>query len=186
MYKKRTKKSETIQSSEELRAVVNNLGNFGQERQLTEELKEEVIKHVAICGTLKYASNRVGVTVRVIQEEIRKSLLFKKRINEAVKIGREAVADRAVEMLRQAAFLEAGLDKSALTANLALANAYSDGFRTQKVEHEVRGSVRVITAVPRPKYIEAPKVKELAEPIHSDISERVIEGQYQVKDAEAA
>jgi len=46
-------------------------------------------------------------------------------------------------------------DRNRLTAAMALANAYEPGFRgTTNVQGRIDHNVRVITAVPRPKYIE--------------------------------
>jgi hypothetical protein len=58
-------------------------------------------------------------------------------------------------------------DRNRLTAAIALLNAYEPGFKgVTTVKGSVDHNVRVITAVPRPKYdvIDSPSVKLLSKP----------------------
>ena len=150
------------QSKEAVRAASDRLGMFGKDKELTPELKEKAIIAILESGTLRHASVVTGVSVRVLNEEINKSALFRKRIVEARRIGKAVVADRAVDALRECVEGTLELGKSRLTASIALANAYADGFKTQKVEHDISGTVRVVTAVPRPKYLAEADRKQLA------------------------
>jgi hypothetical protein len=129
-------------------------------RKLNHETKELCLEDLKLNGTLQHASKVCGVAVRTLNEEMKRSEVFRRRVNEARLEGRVQVADRAVEMIKQiASGTMAKTDRNVLTANIALANAYEPGFRgVTVVQGKVDHNVRVITAVPRPKYqIEAPK-----------------------------
>ena len=136
-------------------------------RKLTHELKEATIEALRFHGTMQYASKIVGVSVRTLNEEMRRSEIFKRRVMEARTEGKTNIADRAIELIKSYAFgeNEEKTDRNRLTAALALANAYEPGFRGQTtIQGRIDHAVRVITAVPRPKYIEDKPQKLLDKP----------------------
>ncbi len=133
--------------------------------KISHDEKETAIAAMREHGTMLYGAKAAGVTVRTLNEEMRRSLIFKQRVLEAREEGKRNIADKAIEMIKQIASGEMlKTDRNVLTANIALANAYEPGFRgTTVIQGRVEHDVRVITAVPRPKYgeIEAPKIKVL-------------------------
>jgi len=133
-------------------------------RKLNADVKEAVIDALKIHGTMQYASKLLDVSVRTLNEEMRRSEVFKRRVLEAREEGKRNIADKAIEMIKlYASGTMLKTDRNVLTANIALANAYEPGFRgTTVIQGRVEHDVRVITAVPRPKYeIEPPKIKIL-------------------------
>ncbi len=152
-------------------------------RKISSDEKEAAIEALREHGTMQYASKICGVTVRTLNEEMRRSEVFKRRVLEAREEGKRVIADKAIEMIKLYASGDVlKTDRNVLTANIALANAYEPGFRGQTVvQGRIEHDVRVITAVPRPKYdeIEAPKIKVLDKPkekSHNTV-EDVIEGE---------
>ena len=145
-------------------------------QKITHDQKETAIAALREHGTMQYASKIAGVAIRTLNLEMTRSAIFKRRVLEAREEGRRNIADEAVEMIKlYASGTVPKTDRNVLTANIALANAYEPGFRgTTTIQGKVEHDVRVITAVPRPKYIDAPKVKVITE--KSQSVERVIEG----------
>ena len=132
-------------------------------KKINHEVKEAAIEALRYHGTMAYASKIVGVSVRTLNEEMRRSEIFKKRVLEARVEGKANIADRAIELIKTYAFgeNEEKTDRNRLTAAMALANAYEPGFRgVQQIQGKVQHDVNVISAVPRPKYIEDKKVIE--------------------------
>jgi len=124
-------------------------------KKLNHELKEACIDALRFHGTMAYASKIIGVSVRTLNEEMRRSSIFKSRVLEARAEGKTNIADRAIELIKSYAYGEntEKTDRNRLTAAIALANAYEPGFRgTTQVQGRIDHDVRVITAVPRPKY----------------------------------
>ena len=124
-------------------------------KKLNHELKEACIEALRYHGTMAYASKIIGVSVRTLNEEMRRSEIFKRRVSEARAEGKTNIADRAIELIKSYAYGEntEKTDRNRLTAAIALANAYEPGFRgTTQVQGKIDHDVRVITAVPRPKY----------------------------------
>ena len=140
-------------------------------KKINHDVKETCITALREHGTMQYAAKVCGVSVRTLNEEMRRSEIFKRRVLEAREEGKRNIADRAIELIKIYAYgeNEEKTDRNRLTAAIALANAYEPGFRgtTQvqgRISHDV--DVRVITAVPRPKYDELPepKIKVLDNP----------------------
>ncbi len=137
-------------------------------KKINHDVKETAIAALRELGTMQAASKICGVSVRTLNEEMRRSEVFKRRVLEARVEGKTAIADKAIELIKSYAYGEFDkkeTDRNRLTAAIALANAYEPGFRGQTVvQGRIEHDVRVITAVPRPKYyeIEAPKAKVLA------------------------
>ena len=135
--------------------------------KLTHAIKEQIVNSVWVNGTLESATSE-GVTMEMIQAEMKKSAVFKKRIRKALEESKGMLIDEARALVRdymRGKFIKT--DRNRLTAAIALLNAYEPGFKgvtTSKVTLD--HNVRVITAVPRPKYdvIESPSVKELEAP----------------------
>ena len=135
--------------------------------RLNHEQKEKIIEAVRVYSTMQSGAQAAGVTVKILNEEMRKSAIFKKRVLEAREEGKRNVADNAIDKIKEYAFNPPlKTDRNVLTAAIALANAYEPGFRgTSKVEGKIEHDVRVITAIPRPRYdLSNPDIKILDTP----------------------
>ncbi len=124
-------------------------------KKLNHDVKELCIEVLKDKGTMQAASKICGVTVRTLNEEMRRSEVFRRRVLEARAEGKINIADRAIELIKAYAYgeNEERTDRNRLTAAIALANAYEPGFRgVTTIQGRVDHEVRVITAVPRPKY----------------------------------
>ena len=131
--------------------------------------KEAALEAIKVEGTMLAAAKAAGVTVKTLNNEMLRSEVFKRRVLAAREEGYKNIADKAIEMIKLYASGEvAKTDRNVLTANIALANWAQPGFRgvqQGKIEHQV--DVRVITAVPRPKYeviVEDTKPKQIEKP----------------------
>ncbi len=130
-------------------------------KKINHDVKETCIAALREQGTMQYAAKICGVSVRTLNEEMRRSEIFKRRVLEAREEGKRNIADAAIDRIKEYAFdPPAKTDRNVLTAAIALANAYEPGFRgTTQVQGRISHDVRVITAVPRPNYeLPAPKV----------------------------
>ena len=135
--------------------------------RINADQKNEAVEAIKINGTMKAGAAAAGVSVRTLNEEMRRSAIFKRRILEAREEGKRNVADNAIDRIKEYAFNPpAKTDRNVLTAAIALANAYEPGFRgTTTVQGKIDHDVRVITAVPRPNYqIIEPEKKLLDKP----------------------
>ena len=135
--------------------------------RLTKDAKETAIEIIRIKGTMKAGAEAAGVSVRTLNEEMRRSAIFKRRILEAREEGKRNIADNAIDRIKEYAFNPPlKTDRNVLTAAIALANAYEPGFRgTTTVQGKIDHDVRVISAVPRPNYqIIEPEKKLLDKP----------------------
>ena len=135
--------------------------------RITHDAKETVIETIRVHGTMKAGAEAAGVSVRTLNEEMRRSAIFKRRILEAREEGKRNIADNAIDRIKEYAFNPPlKTDRNVLTAAIALANAYEPGFRgTTTVQGKIDHDVRVITAVPRPNYqIIEPEKKLLDKP----------------------
>ena len=131
-------------------------------KKLNADLKDAVIDALRVHGTMQYASKLCDISIRTLNEEMRRSEVFKRRVLEAREEGKRNIADRAVELIKTYAYgeNEEKTDRNRLTAAIALANAYEPGFRgTTIVQGRIDHDIRVISAVPRPKYPEITIVK---------------------------
>ena len=140
---------------------------MGRNQTITHDEKETAIDALREHGTMQYASKVCGISVRTLNEEMRRSEVFKRRVLEARAEGKINIADRAIDLIKSYAYGEVDkkdTDRNRLTAAIALANAYEPGFRgTTNVQGKIEHDVRVITAVPRPKYLDTPKITLLKE-----------------------
>jgi hypothetical protein len=135
--------------------------------KISGDQKETAIEALRVYGTMQKAAEIAGVTVRTLNVEMTRSEIFKRRVLEARGEGKSNVADKAIEMIKlYASGTVAKTDRNVLIANIALANAYEPGFRgVTQIQGKVEHDVRVITAVPRPKYdieIKAVEPKQLS------------------------
>jgi len=143
-------------------------------RKMTHEVKEIVIEALKSEGTMLAAAKAAGVIVKTLNNEMNRSEVFKRRVLAAREEGYRNIADKAIEQIKSYA---SGVDtegkplrtdRNVLTANIALANWAQPGFRgVTTVQGRVDHDVRVITAVPRPKYdviIEETKPKQIDKP----------------------
>ena len=134
--------------------------------RLTHDQKEQSLAGMRLLGTKKAGALAANIPIEKLNEEIKKSAVFKKRANEALALGKSNLGDNALEVISTYA-LNPPLktDRNQLTAAIASANAFITGFRgTTTVQGRIDHDVRVITAVPRPKYDELPKVEALDKP----------------------
>lgn len=128
--------------------------------KITHDEKETAIEALKEHGTMQYAAKICGVTVKTLNNEMRRSSIFKHRVLEAREEGKRNMGDEQIDFIHSVAKGEVEVKMPRLTAALAIANWVVPGFRgTTKVEGNIQHDVRVITAVPRPKYIESPEVK---------------------------
>lgn len=133
--------------------------------KLNHAVKEQVINAVWVNGTLESATND-NVTMEAIQAEMKKSAVFKRRIRKALEESKGMLIDEARALVRdymRGKFMKT--DRNRLTAAIALLNAYEPGFKgVTTVKGSVDHNVRVITAVPRPKYIIESERKQIEAP----------------------
>lgn len=126
--------------------------------RLSHAQKEQILEALRRDGTLKAGAVAAGVEVKAIMAEMKTSLIFQRRIAEARDEGRQSISDTAIQLMRD--YLDGKYektDRNRLTAAIALANAFLPGFRgSTRVEGKIEHNVRVLTAVPRPKYDELP------------------------------
>ena len=126
-------------------------------KKITHDEKETALEAMREHGTMQYGAKVAGVTVRTLNEEMKRSEVFKRRVVEARAEGKSNIADKAIELIKTYAYGEntEKTDRNRLTAAIALANAYEPGFRgVTTIQGRVDHDVRVITAVPRPNYAE--------------------------------
>ncbi len=152
-------------------------------RKMTPEVKEIVIETLKSEGTMLAAAKAAGVIVRTLNNEMNRSGVFKRRVLAAREEGYRNIADKAIDRIKEYAFQPPDkTDRNVLTAAIALANWAQPGFRgVTTVQGRVDHDVRVITAVPRPKYeviVEEDKPKQLDKPKEKAYNkEKVVEGQ---------
>ena len=122
--------------------------------RLNHDQKEQCLAGMRLLGTKKAGALAAQITVEKLNEEIKKSAVFKKRANEALTSGKSNLADNALEVISTYALNPPPkTDRNQLTAVIALANAFIPGFRgATTVQGNIDHNIRVITAVPRPNY----------------------------------
>ncbi len=139
--------------------------------ELNHEAKEQIVNAVWVNGTLESATSK-DITMESIQAEMKRSAVFKKRIRKALEESKGMLIDEARALVRD--YMRGKYDKTdrnRLTAAIALLNAYEPGFKgATTVLGKIQHDVRVITAVPRPKYdeVEGPKVRVSIAPTKED------------------
>lgn len=141
--------------------------------RMNHDQKEVAVEFVRAQGTLKAGANAAGVTYRTLRNEMNRSPIFARRIEEARRDGVIEIGDKAIENIKRLASEEHNKDvRSRLTANLALANFAVPGFRGEsKVAAQVNHNIRVVSAVPRPVYKDVklpPKVEAISQGNEAD------------------
>ena len=138
--------------------------------RLSHDAKEQCLAGMRLLGTKKAGALAANIPIEKLNEEIKKSAVFRKRANEALTSGKSNLADNALEVISTYALNPPPkTDRNQLTAAIALANAFIPGFRgATTVQGRIDHDVRVITAVPRPNYqIIEPEKKLLDKPSNS-------------------
>jgi hypothetical protein len=161
--------------------------------------KEAALEAIKAEGTMLAAAKAAVVTVKTLNNEMLRSEVFKRRVLAAREEGYRNIADKSIELIKDYAQgrcvfchgsktmlidecpyckgtgLASGddrTDRNRLTAAIALANWAQPGFRgVTTVQGRVDHDVRVITAVPRPKYeviVEENKPKQIEKPKEND------------------
>ena len=125
---------------------------------LTAKQTNSILAGIKEHGTLRAGYEAAGISEYAFMHERNRSAIFRRRVAEALKEGKERLGDIAVENIKGCAVGEVPMGKTQLTANIALANAYAAGFKTQRVEQHISAELTVSTAVPRPKYDELEKI----------------------------
>lgn len=138
---------------------------------MTHNQKEAAIEAIRELGTLKSGAAAAGIDVKTLRAERKRSKIFDNRINDALNEGRERMGDESIQFIKD---VRDGVyektDRNRLTAAIALANWIVTGFRgTTQVQGKIDHDVRVLTAVPRPKYIEEKKPKLIEDVIEGEI-----------------
>lgn len=133
--------------------------------RINHDAKEVAIEAIKEHGTMQAGAKAAGVSTKTLNNEMNRSAIFKRRILEAREEGKRNMSDNALQLVKDYADGKyEKTDRNRLTAALSILNWSEPGFRgTQTVQGQIDHNVRVITAVPRPKYneIESPKVKVL-------------------------
>jgi len=125
--------------------------------QITEHQKEAAIEAIRRFGTNKAGAKAAGVDVKTLNNEMRRSAMFKRRLLEAREEGRQALGDNAIQIITDYAegrIPKKESDRNQLTAALALANWVVPGFRgsTNIVgDFNLRGQIKVVGGPPRPR-----------------------------------
>jgi len=136
--------------------------------RLTHDQKEQALTGMRLLGTKKAGALAANIPIEKLNEEIKKSAVFKKRANEALANGKTDLGDNALSEIHNIAFNnnDPKALKHKLLALLAIANWSVPGFKgATTVQGKIDHDVRVITAVPRPNYqIIEPEKKLLDKP----------------------
>jgi len=138
---------------------------------VTHNQKEAAIEAIRELGTLKAGAKVAGIDVKTLRAERKRSKIFDNRINDALNEGRERMGDESIQFIKD---VRDGVyektDRNRLTAAIALANWIVTGFRgTTQVQGKIDHELRVLTAVPRPKYVEDRKPKLIEDVIEGEI-----------------
>ncbi len=122
--------------------------------KITDTQKRDFIVKLSELGTRTRAIKAVeGLTEWMVRGEEKRSVVFRKRIELAKEQARLWMGDKALTALADAADGLDKINKTQLTAALAIANAYEKGFAQKRIVEEKREvNVTVHTAIPRPKY----------------------------------
>jgi len=132
-------------------------------QKISHDAKETALEAIKELGTMKAGAKVAGISVRTLNLEMKRSAIFKKRVLEARAEGYNKLADEARQLvIDYMSGKYEKTDRNRLTAAIALLNAYEPGFRgTTTIQGKIEHDIRVITAVPRPRYleIESPKSK---------------------------
>jgi len=72
--------------------------------RLNHDQKEQCLAGMRLLGTKKAGALAAQITVEKLNEEIKKSAVFKKRANEALTSGKSNMADNALDVIREYAY----------------------------------------------------------------------------------
>lgn len=129
-------------------------------QKITHDQKETALEAIREKGTMKAGADAACITIRTLNREMKRSAIYKKRVLEARAEGYNNLADEARQLvIDYMSGKYEKTDRNRLTAAIALLNAYEPGFRgTSTIQGKIEHDIRIITAVPRPRYevIEAP------------------------------
>lgn len=127
-------------------------------KRIDTDQKESCLEAIKVYGTIKSAAKVVGISPQTIRKEMKRSAIFRRKVEEAMEDSKFEIRDDALTETRKLATPEYNKDvRSRLTANLALLNWVEPGFRgATQVQGRIEHDIRVITAVPRPRYDELP------------------------------
>ena len=145
--------------------------------KITHKQKEAALEAMREHGTLKAGAEAIKIDPTTLRSERKRSKIFDRRCMDALDEAKDRIADSRLQFLLDVAEGKVDVKKSQLVANLSILNWAKPGFRgSTKVEGRVEHEVRVITAVPRPKYdeLEPPKIKAIEKP---KTVEEAIEGE---------
>ena len=148
--------------------------------RISHDQKEQCLAGMRLLGTKKAGALAAGLSIEDLSAELKKSAVFRKRAQEALTSGKSSLADNALEIITNYALNPPPkTDRNQLTAAIALANAFIPGFRgATTVQGRIDHDVRVITAVPRPKYDELPLPKITIEaPKKRTIKTQIVDGE---------
>ena len=121
--------------------------------RINADQKETAIETIRIHGTMKAGAEAAGVSVRTLNEEMRRSAIFKRRIEEAREEGKMNIADQNLQRVQDIAEGKFEVKMPQLTANLSILNWVLPGFRGKtEVSGRIVHAIRVLSAVPRPNY----------------------------------
>ncbi len=137
-------------------------------KQFSHAQKQLILEAIRQRGIRRDGAEAGGVSVAELNLELKRSKIFRQQVREATQEGNINLSDKGKLLL--ANYIEGKVDRTdrnALTAAIASLNAYEPGFKgATTIQGRIEHDVRVITAVPRPKYaeIEAPKVEVIETP----------------------
>ena len=131
--------------------------------RLSDDAKEQALAGMRLLGTEKAGALAANITLEALKEELKKSAVFRKRTNEAKAAGKSNLGESGLDVIVEYALNPSEkTDRNRLTAAIALCNAFIPGFRgVSTVQGRIDHAVRVITAVPRPNYLDKPPDKML-------------------------
>lgn len=130
--------------------------------RITPDKKRAAIEAIREQGTIKAGAEAADVLLKTMRNEMRRSIVFKRRVDEALQESRQNIVDEAKRVALAIMRGEIKATHGQMVASLAFLNAYEPGFRaTTKIEGKLEHEIRVITAIPRPKYDELETSKKL-------------------------
>ena len=148
-------------------------------QKITKDQKDTFIEELAACGVIKLAASKTMVSVPTIYAEMKRSDVFKKRVQLAINEGKSKLGDSTLEnILEIANDLDPKRTSQRLTANLAIANWVIPGFRgEQKISGKVEHDVIVKTGIPRPDYKELTPPKDSVKIIEGEVIKSTSHGE---------
>lgn len=123
----------------------HNDGHMG--RRLTEEEKEKVLISIIESGTITKAAEAIGMATSIIYDEIDRSKSFKKAIEQA----RNKYGDTLERIMDDR--IREGTDKASGILLIFALKAIKPHMYREKVEHQIEGTLNIISGIPRPQDI---------------------------------